>query len=169
MTFEQDSLVEADAREFGLHVRQGGWRMGLVVARNVERVGPGARTDLGQMTEVKKLSAQSFAERAGLSGHKQVIRYLDRWNEVDIPEEKFSLNVSAPGKKKDGNIHQQMMEHVYAILKLESKWTPEQAEEVKPGKSEKDLRAVRNVARFFIEDVDPAVAKKGTPLRAVGG
>jgi hypothetical protein len=182
MAFE----TEADAREFGLHKKQGGWRMGLLVARNVERGEGGPRT--GSFDPVSKVSAREFAEKAGLSGHKQVIRYLDRWDEyaddglvppstelspgdeIEIPEEKFRLNSGlGGGKNKDGNIHQQMMEHVYAILKLKPKWTPEQADEVKPGKSEKDLRALRDVNRFFVEDVDPAVAKKGTPLRAVGG
>jgi hypothetical protein len=31
-----EPTTELDAREFGIHVRQGGWRLGLLVARNVE-------------------------------------------------------------------------------------------------------------------------------------
>lgn len=31
-----ESTVDSDAREFGQHFRQGGWRLGLLVARNVK-------------------------------------------------------------------------------------------------------------------------------------
>ena len=79
MTFEQAPTTEADAREFGLHKTQGGWRMGLLVARNVERQGPGGLS-IGQMTN-GKVAANEFAKRAGLYDHKIVIRYLDRWDE----------------------------------------------------------------------------------------
>lgn len=68
--------------EFGAHVKAGGWRLGLLVARNVQRghgtgsnqyQGPGNRPD-------QKVSASKFAELAQLSDHKIVLRYLDAWD-----------------------------------------------------------------------------------------
>ena len=31
------AAIELDAHEFGLHLKQGGWRLGLLVARDVNR------------------------------------------------------------------------------------------------------------------------------------
>ena len=71
-----------DAHEFGLHVKQGGWRLGLLVARNVEKDnGHGARTDLrlrNDRYEVKKVSATRFAEESSTSTPR-VLRYWEAW------------------------------------------------------------------------------------------
>jgi hypothetical protein len=65
-----------DVREFGLHVRQGGWRLGLLVARNVERSKPGPKIVSAETNS--KVSATEFARDAGTSNDR-VLRYLDAW------------------------------------------------------------------------------------------
>jgi hypothetical protein len=75
--------VQQDAREFGLHVRQGGWRLGLLVARNVEKgKGEGGGGTDGSHRRDRdsdeKVSARKFASVAGTS-HDRVLRYLDAW------------------------------------------------------------------------------------------
>lgn len=65
-----------DATEFGLHVRQGGWRLGLLVARNVERGKGGPRT---VATTTVKVTAREFAEMSDTSADR-VLRHLDAWN-----------------------------------------------------------------------------------------
>jgi hypothetical protein len=61
---------QEDAREFGRHVKAGGWRLGLLVARNVI---------LGARSPVKdKVSAQEFAQVAGISPGT-VALYLRGW------------------------------------------------------------------------------------------
>lgn len=71
--------VDVDAREFGRHFKQGGWRLGLLVARNVQ-LSQGKRTDLstgGQDAETPvKVSGAEFAQRAGVS--KQNVAYYFR-------------------------------------------------------------------------------------------
>lgn len=87
----EQSLVEKDAREFGQHVKLGGWRLGLLVARNVEKgsgdgVNAAYREGVTTVTP-SKVSARRFAETAGVSAPK-VLRYLDAWNRAaaDIEE-----------------------------------------------------------------------------------
>lgn len=75
----EETTVDKDAAEFGLHFKQGGWRLGLLVARNVEKK-QGKRTDLatsGEVTE-SKVSAAEFAKRAGVS-ESTVKYYFDAW------------------------------------------------------------------------------------------
>lgn len=69
-------LVQRDAEEFGVHVKAGGWRLGLLVARNVEKGSGGPRT--GATAPVAKTTAREFAERSGTS-HTRVMRYLSAW------------------------------------------------------------------------------------------
>lgn len=69
--------VKADAQEFGLYTRQGGWRLGLLVARNVQQgKGQGSRTDTFPNG---KVSANAFAKQAGVSVNK-ILRYLEAWD-----------------------------------------------------------------------------------------
>lgn len=66
-----------DAEEFGRHVRSGGWRLGLLVARNVERgVGNPAATRVNR--RASKVSLREFARDSGTSDHR-VARFLDAW------------------------------------------------------------------------------------------
>ena len=78
-------IWQDDAREFGLHIKQGGWRLGLLVARNVA---PGAGTGGGgtdgshrSNRNGEKVSARSFAEEAG-TGPARVLRYLTGWEKA---------------------------------------------------------------------------------------
>ena len=69
--------VSHDAREFGVHVRSGGWRLGLLVARSVEKKDSAHRpVSTGTGT---KVSARQFAEEAGTSPAR-VLRYLEAWD-----------------------------------------------------------------------------------------
>jgi hypothetical protein len=77
-----DEQVKADAREFGLHVKQGGWRLGLLVARNVERGNGGrGRTGVSRSRNPDKVTAAAFARMAGTSADR-VLRYLDAWDKA---------------------------------------------------------------------------------------
>lgn len=69
-----DPTFKHDAREFGLHLAQGGWRMGLLVARNVVRA-PGR---VALATLAPKTNATQFAKIANTSNDR-VLRYLDAW------------------------------------------------------------------------------------------
>lgn len=69
-----DQKITTDAREFGLHMRQGGWRLGLLVARNVA-VAPGR---VAPETLLPKVNATEFARRAGTSNDR-VLRHLAAW------------------------------------------------------------------------------------------
>lgn len=72
--------TQADAQEFGQHVRQGGWRLGLLVARNVE-IGEAGRPSMENRNNRSnsKVSGNEFARLSGVSRPK-VLRYLAAWN-----------------------------------------------------------------------------------------
>jgi hypothetical protein len=78
------NYTERDAQEFGLHVKQGGWRLGLLVARNVEKGKDNGvhANDQEALTAVtasrSKVSAGRFAEQSGTSTPR-VLRYLTAW------------------------------------------------------------------------------------------
>lgn len=65
-------LVAADAREFGVYARTGGWAFALKVARSVRPGGQAAG-------ETPKVSAKEFAELAGCSPER-VMRYYKAWD-----------------------------------------------------------------------------------------
>lgn len=70
----QTHMINTDAREFGLHMKQGGWRLGLLVARNVVPA-PGR---VAPETLLPKVNATEFARRAGTSNDR-VLRHLAAW------------------------------------------------------------------------------------------
>ena len=74
-----------DAREFGLHIKQGGWRLGLLVARNVEMGkgvgGDGKTRHLRNHADGGKVSATAFAAESGIDANK-IRRYLDAWGKA---------------------------------------------------------------------------------------
>lgn len=74
------STIELDAHEFGLHLKQGGWRLGLLVARNVEP-GEGQGQPRGERREEAKISATEFSRLAfgHANGEKRVMRYYRAW------------------------------------------------------------------------------------------
>lgn len=98
--------VKQDAREFGLHVKQGGWRLGLLVARSVEKgSGQSERGSRHNDCYDEKVSAQKFATLSGTSAPR-VLRYLDAWNRAAeaghvpvpadlVPGEEIDLNVNS--------------------------------------------------------------------------
>jgi len=72
-----------DAREFGRHVLSGGWRLGLLVARNVSQRGRGRPPAVpavapGTPTHAK-VTASEFARRSKVS-RQTVDLYLKAWN-----------------------------------------------------------------------------------------
>jgi hypothetical protein len=74
--------VSQDAREFGLHLKQGGWRLGLLVARNVEK-GKGTGGDSKRHRNDRygggKVSAQEFARESVYGTAPRVLRHLAAW------------------------------------------------------------------------------------------
>lgn len=71
--------IVKDAKEFGVHVKQGGWRLGLLVARNVEKGTAGRpRAEIGTRVPISKVSATEFAKQAGTS-QQRVMRHLSAW------------------------------------------------------------------------------------------
>lgn len=74
-----EMTTREDAREFGLHITHGGWRLGLLVARSVEKGTPAHRP----VTTVTgaKVSARQFAEDSGTSANR-VLRYLAAWDKA---------------------------------------------------------------------------------------
>ncbi len=78
--FEDETpSIDLDAKEFGRHSKQGGWRLGLLVARCCTKEQQGKRTDLGTSSDVEKVSCSEFARRAGVSD-RTVRYYLDAWD-----------------------------------------------------------------------------------------
>lgn len=73
---DEEPSIDNDAKEFGRHSKQGGWRLGLLVARSCTKE-QGKRTDLGTGAE-EKVSCAEFARRAGVS-ERTVRYYFDAW------------------------------------------------------------------------------------------
>lgn len=68
------------AAEFGVHVRQGGWRLGLLVARCVEvDKGHGQTRNVAGATFDAKVSAREFARLSSTTADR-VLRYLKAWD-----------------------------------------------------------------------------------------
>lgn len=74
------AIIEADAREFGLHDRQGAWRLGLLVARSVEPSPHGGdrRSSSFARNMNGKIRASEFAHLSGTST-KRVMKYYRAW------------------------------------------------------------------------------------------
>lgn len=81
-TTPEVSQIDRDAREFGVGVRCGGWRLGLLVARNVAKGTAGRpKADANHSLEndsLAKVSMNQFAELAGVSV-SHVKYYYDAW------------------------------------------------------------------------------------------
>lgn len=83
--------IDTDATEFGRHFKQGGWRLGLLVARNVD-LGRGqgkprppvdevedASGVIGEKSQgIEKVSCSQFATTAGVS-KQTVAHYYKAW------------------------------------------------------------------------------------------
>ncbi|MGV0037832.1 hypothetical protein [Mycobacterium colombiense] len=95
--------VTEDARVFGQHFKQGGWRLGLLVARNVY-VSDGARgrSDL-EASKVGKVTANQFAEAAGVSA-RTVQLYYRAW-ELAAAKDECQHAAELSPDSEDGNIN----------------------------------------------------------------
>lgn len=103
---EVSPMIEMDAHEFGLHLKQGGWRLGLLVARDVE---PGegessgvVRSDRAGLAEGQKISAVRFAEMAG-THHSRVMRYYRAWERYAAKGRVPHASELSPGDEPDLN------------------------------------------------------------------
>ncbi|MCV7100729.1 hypothetical protein [Mycobacterium palustre] len=95
--------IQEDARDFGQHFKQGGWRLGLLVARNVYVSGTErGRSDL-QASRVGKVTANQFAETAGVSA-RSVQLYYRAWELAADKDECLHATELSPGSE-DGNIN----------------------------------------------------------------
>ncbi|KQH75838.1 hypothetical protein AO501_12375 [Mycobacterium gordonae] len=72
--------INDNAHEFGQHFKQGGWRLGFLVARSVEHGGSGGRPSENRSLEngSGKVSISRFAELAGVS-KSHVSYYFKAW------------------------------------------------------------------------------------------
>jgi hypothetical protein len=96
-----EASVELDAREFGLHTRQGGWRLGLLVARNVEPgKGQNERGSRRSNRNDEKISAKKFADLAGTTAAR-VMRYWRAWEEAADKDIVPSSAGLTPGEEVD--------------------------------------------------------------------
>lgn len=75
------SSIDEDAREYGVHVRHGGWRLGLLVARSVEKGTAGRPSNRRDRDDSQKISASEFARRAETSADR-VLRHLSAWEKA---------------------------------------------------------------------------------------
>lgn len=79
---QQVGQIDRDAKEFGVGVRCGGWRLGLLVARSVEKGTAGRpKAEANHSLEndsPAKVSMNQFAELAGVSV-SHVKYYYDAW------------------------------------------------------------------------------------------
>lgn len=92
------SMTNEDAREFGEHVKHGGWRLGLLVARSVEKgVGNPAVAHASQSRGVK-MSASEFARVSGTSTDR-VLRYLTGWEKAADQGRVPHASTLAPGQE----------------------------------------------------------------------
>lgn len=107
-TSEKESLVspmvEMDAREFGLHLKEGGWRLGLLVARSVEpgtiAVGGGGGGAVVAITTTGKTSASKFADDARTSVDR-VMRYYRAWDRYATKGKVPPASDLTPGDEPD--------------------------------------------------------------------
>jgi len=105
--------IELDAREFGVHVRQGEWRLGLLVARNVEPgEGQGRKLRSNLVSIETKISAGEFARRAGTSASR-VLRYLEAWDRAAEAGHVPSSSELTPGDEVDLNVEKLPPWHMY--------------------------------------------------------
>lgn len=95
-------MIELDAHEFGLHLKEGGWRLGLLVARSVE---PGeGMSERGSRRRVRdgegKISASRFAEQAGTTNDR-VMRYYRAWERFAAKGKVPHADTLIPGLEPD--------------------------------------------------------------------
>lgn len=139
------NTVNNDAREFGLHVKQGGWRLGLLVARSAEKQ-EGGRNDryaLNAPDAETKVSLTKFADLSGTSVPR-VSRYLDAWNRaaadgVDGIKPSDELN---PGEEVDLDVESLPdWNQYYTSVTGGYNGSPERLSKISPEMAEQIVRA----------------------------
>jgi hypothetical protein len=130
------TAIEKDAREFGLHDKQGGWRLGLLVARNVEREGGASNP----RSENHKVSARQFAADSSTT-HSRVLRYLDAWNRAAKKKLVPASNALIPGEEPELNIE--------ALPDWKEFFTPKQERSQRA----QELSAVEKAYAFIEKDI----------------
>ncbi len=94
-------MIEHDAAEFGNHVRLGGWRLGLLVARSVQKdKGHGQGRGANVSAETFKVSAREFADMAGTTAGR-VLRYLKAWDAAALDGCVPESALLVPGEELD--------------------------------------------------------------------
>lgn len=132
------SQIDCDAIEFGSHFKQGGWRLGLLVARNCEPK-QGKRTDLATSGEVK-VSCEEFATKAGVSS-STVKYYYAAWELAAESGYCLSAKELSPGQDdledfdEDDNERREIWSKFYQKAR-EPKQSKPKAQEPKKSKSE---------------------------------
>lgn len=91
--------IEGDAHEFGLHLKEGGWRLGLLVARCVQ---PGFMSNqhTPSSNDEGKVSMAAFAGLAGIGDHR-VRRYYDAWERAAAKGKVPHADALSPGDEPD--------------------------------------------------------------------
>ena len=153
------NIVEQDAREFGLHVKQGGWRLALLVARNVKRgTGAGERTDLqprGNRPKVGKVSAREFSEWAQ-TDHKRVLRYLDAWDKAAKDGIVPPASDLTPGMEVALDVEQFEAKGVYFSNYYSAKATPKSVQ----AQTSKAMEIIQSLPEEQRREVAAVVAKQ---------
>lgn len=95
--------IEIDAKEFGEHVRNGGWRLGLLVGRSVSlREGQtSGLNNVGDLSPTRKISSRSFARQAGNISKDTVTKYLNAWNLAAADGHVPASSTLSPGQEVD--------------------------------------------------------------------
>ena len=116
--------LDNDAREFGQHFKQGGWRLGLLVARNVEpHKGQGKprppvdeaasplSTPDGVLDEKpSKVSGTEFATKAGVS-KQHVANYYKAWELAADDHKCLHAKDLSPGDEDLEDLEEEDVEH----------------------------------------------------------
>ena len=97
--------VEQDAREFGAHVKAGGWRLALLVARNVEK-GAGNPTRTRRNRGASGKVSQSEFGRVAETSQDRVGRYLVAWEKAAKAKVVPAAATLNPGDEVDLDVEQ---------------------------------------------------------------
>lgn len=143
----EPSQLERDATEFGVAVRCGGWRLGLLVARNVEPGQAGRPTEeSATSSQLTKVSMNRFAEMAGVS-RKQVQDHYKAWelaaqaglvpkaDQIVFGDDEVAVDIDSIEVEDNPRTE---WSHFYGLAKNPPKEKPKEKKEEKPKPEEVD-------------------------------
>lgn len=166
---KQVSQTQRDAEEFGIGVRCGGWRLGLLVARNVAPAKAGRPKADNHSLENEKVSMNRFAELAGVSP-SHVKYHYDAWefaaqaglvpaaDKITMGDEEVCIDVDAIEDEENDRTH-------WSFFYKMAKNPPEKQSAKKESKSEEKSKPESQVkdeevdADFGISEKKPAPTK----------